>query len=243
MLAGRAIKGTNAMNEVLKEILDTKTVQDGNERLPLHSEMTPEEGEIISTVFSEIKPQRSLEVGLAYGVSTLYVCDALSEIGTQWDHIVIDPHQTTQWRSIGMKNIARAGHSDNVTLYEERSEIALPNLLSKGTRIQAAIIDGWNSFDHALVDFFYINKMMDVGGGIIFDDANWPSISRLVRHIDTYPCYDRFLEAGPTSFRTGVRRALAEVIPAFKRDWDTPSCVVYRKIAQDDRNWDWHEDF
>ena len=231
------------MNEVLKEIIDTKTVRDGDERLRLHSEMTPEEGEIISSAFATIKPQRSLEVGLAYGVSTLYVCDALSKIGTKWHHFVIDPYQNTQWRGIGMKNISRAGYSDNVTLIEERSEIALPALLSKGVRIKAAIIDGFHTFDHALIDFFYINKMLDVGGGIIFDDADWPSISRLVRHIDTYPCYERFFEADAASVRTRVRRAMAQVIPAFNRDWDTPSCVAYRKVTQDDRNWDWHEDF
>lgn len=231
------------MNEVLKEILESKTVKDGDQVLPLHSAMTPKEGEIISRVFSEIKPQRSIEVGLAYGISTLYVCDALAGCNAKWDHIVIDPNQSSQWQNIGIQNIERAGFGDNVSLHEECSEIALPKLLSEGTRIQAAVIDGWHTFDHALVDFFYINKMLDVGGCVIFDDANWPSIDQLMRHVDTYPCYERFSETIPSIPGLRASRALGKLVPGTKRYLGTPSCIVYKKIAEDDRNWDWHINF
>jgi hypothetical protein len=237
------------MNEVLREILKSKQVTDGTEILPLHSAMTVEEGGVIAKVFTTVKPDVSIEVGFAYGISTLFVCDALAENQKSSKHIVIDPTQTTGWRGIGLKNISRAGYAHFVELYEERSEIALPNLLSKGTKIQAAIIDGFHTFDHTLVDFFYVNKMLDFGGIVNFDDSDWPSIRRLTGHISTYPAYEVFMTTGLddayAGIRTRVRRRLAKAtkISAFKRDWDDASCIAFRKIAPDTRSWDWHVDF
>src|ERR1700733_1636049 len=160
------------MNKVLAEILRTNRVTDGAEEFSLHSAMSPEEGSLITAVVAATRPNVSVEVGFAYGISTLYVCDALAENRKPAKHFVIDPFQRTHWHGIGVHNIVRAGYGDVISLMEEKSEIALPKLLSEGTRVQAAIIDGMHTFDHALVDFFYINKMLDVGGIVIFDDAD-----------------------------------------------------------------------
>jgi predicted O-methyltransferase YrrM len=119
------------MNDVLKGILQSNRVTDGTESLPLHSAMSEEEGEVISKVFTAVKPDVSLEVGFAYGISTLYVCDALAQNRKDSKHIIIDPEQTTSWRGIGIKNIARAGYRHLIDLHEERSEIALPIFFPK----------------------------------------------------------------------------------------------------------------
>jgi predicted O-methyltransferase YrrM len=245
------------MNEVLKEILQCNRVTDGTHILPLHSAISEEEGEVISKVFTMVKPDMSLEVGFAYGISTLYVCDALAQNRKDSKHIVIDHDQSGGWRGIGIKNITRAGYRGFIDLHEQGSEIVLPNLLCKGTKIQAAVIDGWHTFDHALVDFFYINKMLDVGGIVILDDTNWPAIQRLTYHISTYPAYEVFMKTGightpaeadsSAALRTKVRRMLAKAtnMPVFKRHWDypAPTCIAYRKTKPDNRNFDWHVDF
>jgi predicted O-methyltransferase YrrM len=236
------------MNLVLEEILRTREVTDGVEVLPLHSGMEVAEGDVVKRVFSTAKPDISLEIGFAYGISALYVCDTLAENQKPAKHILIDPFQTTQWRGIGLKNIDRAGYSSMVCLVEEKSEIALPKLHSQGIRIQAAIIDGWHTFDHALVDFFYVNKMLDVGGIIIFDDANWPSLIPLMRHVSTYPAYRQFMVAQsdrPVSTRTKIRRAIGTLTrhPMFIRSWDHPTCVAFQKTRPDERNYDWCVDF
>ena len=59
----------------------------------------------------------------------------------------------------------------------------LPRLTAAGTRIQFAFIDGWHTFDHTLVDFFFIDRMLDVGGIIVMDDVGYPSIRRLCHFI------------------------------------------------------------
>ena len=248
------------MNNVLATILRTSLVDGDHTQLPLHSSMSREEGDLIDNVFRTVKPAISLEIGFAYGISTLFVCDALAANGKAATHIVIDPAQNSHWGGIGVKNIARAGYENFIDFREERSEIALPSLLACGTRVQAAIIDGNHTFDHVLVDFFYVNKMLTVGGIAILDDTYYPSISRVVEHIMTYPAYELFATTTRPSMarrtKTRMRRSLARWIPKLRREWDYfgkkwgskaywayPSCMAFRKIAEDDRRWDWHVDF
>jgi hypothetical protein len=40
-----------------------------------------------------------------------------------------------------------------------------------------------HTFDYALVDFFYIDKMLNIGGVVIFDDLSYPSIRKLCRYV------------------------------------------------------------
>ena len=94
--------------------------------------------------------------------------------------------------------------------------------------------------------------MLTVGGIVILDDTNFRSISRLVEHILTYPAYELFAattQPSQSTMRTKVRRALASwtQLPQLRREWDAaeqyPTCMAFRKIANDDRRWDWHVDF
>ena len=237
------------MNPILDQILTSESVTDGYETLPLHSSMSPEEGGLIDRAFSHVKPAISLEVGMAYGVSTLFICDALAANGIAARHLAIDPFQRTQWRGIGIKNIERAGYGSIVDLHETKSEIELPRLLAAGIEIQTALIDGWHTFDHTLVDFFYINKMLSVGGIVILDDTDMPSVRRVAAHILSYPAYRLFGTAGEPSatppLRTWLRRRLATISgwSVLERNWDWPSAMAFQKIDRDERNWNWHVQF
>jgi predicted O-methyltransferase YrrM len=60
---------------------------------------------------------RTLEVGCAYGFSSLHITSALAgRQGTH--HIIVDPFQSTDWSGIGVTNLDRAG----VDFYELREE-------------------------------------------------------------------------------------------------------------------------
>ncbi len=226
------------MNSVLKEILDTKKVSDGTEILRLHSSMDEHEGDLISKVIQRVRPTTSLEVGFAYGVSTLFICDALARIDRPARHIVLDPFQFSEWKGIGLRNIKSAGYDKFVELREERSEIALPQLLNENTILDVAVIDGWHTFDHALVDFFYINKMLRIGGVVVLDDSTMPSVGRLVDHVLTYGCYRIF--GIPSGHGLFVRR-LAYYGRLKKTKW--PSAIALEKIASDNRRFDWYRPF
>jgi predicted O-methyltransferase YrrM len=213
-------------------MLRTNLADGENSEFPLHSNMSREEGDIIDRVFRTVAPDVSVEIGCAYGVSALFVCDALAANGKPAKHIVIDPFQRPYWHGIGLSNIAKAGYDHFIEFLLERSEIALPALAARGTRVQAAIIDGNHRFDHALVDFFYVNVMLTIGGVVVMDDTDHPSVSRLVEHILTYPAYEVFA----TTAQSPVASTSHD-----KRSY--PSCMAFRKIAEDQRRWDWHVDF
>ena len=82
------------MNEVLRSILSSRSViTEGGIVRPLHANISEEEGSFIQGIIREARPQVSLEVGCAYGVSSLYICEALCEVNAV-KHIIIDSHQS-----------------------------------------------------------------------------------------------------------------------------------------------------
>jgi hypothetical protein len=235
------------MNPVLEEMLRSGQVTDaaGASR-PLIGPMSRAGGELIREIFESVKPDVSVETGFACGVATLFACAGLERNRKPARHIVIDPLQSVMFERIGLLNIERAGYGRFVELREAPSEIALPQLYEAGTAVQAAIIDGFHTFDHALVDFFYINKMLEVGGVVIFDDVNIPSLARLIAHIRTYPCY-RVLKAtapprAPNPF-VSLRRSLHRHRLSMSHMRDNPRVLALRKVAPDTREWGWHADF
>jgi predicted O-methyltransferase YrrM len=244
------------MNPILSRMLSAGTFESAGEQIALHSNMSLGEGELISGAFKFAKAARSLEVGCAYGVSALFACDALAENASadRPKHIIIDPFQSTQWRGLGMSNLIAAGYLDIVDLREERSEFALPALAAQGTQIDAAIVDGWHTLDHTLIDLFYVNRMLRTGGAIVLDDTNLPAINRILRYFLKYPAYRLGAVAGVPSSLSNyvadlVHRELQSPFGGLRPDWKEPpaqalgTAVVLIKVGEDDRPWNWFADF
>src|SRR5262249_42261879 len=185
------------MNAVLESILETQTVSDGTHTLPLRHpdfpqlavHVDPAEGSFLEAIIKDLEPSTTLEIGCAYGVSTLYICEALAAIGAPTRHIVIDPFQSTQWKGIGLRNARAAGFGAMIEFHEDYSELALPRLVARGEILDFALVDGWHTFDQVMVEFYYLNRLLRVGGVIAFDDANRRSVNRVLRHALTYPAY------------------------------------------------------
>ena len=167
------------------------TLSDGT-RVPVHSNMGPESARLIQIAIEATRPSTGIEVGLAFGMSTLFILDAMQSYGGGV-LIGMDPAQRdATWQGGGLHNVKRAGFNDRYLFHEERSQVVLPRLDAAGTRIQFALIDGWHTFDHTLVDFFFIDRMLDVGGIIILDDVDYPSICRLCHFILSNRNYSKF---------------------------------------------------
>ena len=64
--------------------------------------------------------------------------------------------------------------------------VRLPRLLT----FDMVFIDGYHTFDHALVDPVYANRLMLVGGYIVIDDCNWSSAANAVGSVAMYPAYE-----------------------------------------------------
>lgn len=247
-------------NSIIDEIYETKVVRDasGNEYM-LSSGVDPAEGDYLyQLISSDDSITKTLEVGCAFGLSSLHICEALRNRPGAF-HMIIDPKQMDVWHGVGVAHLEQAGIGF-FRIISEPSELALPALLrSEPESFDFIFIDGWHTFDHTMLDMFYANRLVRVGGYIVIDDCSWESVAAAVSYYMNYPSYARLRE--PTiltrtwktraarTCRTLLPRRLAHtILPAgihsrVYRRMCYPSMVAFKKVAEDTRNWTWFKDF
>jgi predicted O-methyltransferase YrrM len=171
------------MNEILRSILSNRSVttEDGV-ICPLHSSISQEEGNFLQEIIRTSRPQVSLEVGCAYGISSLFICEALREVNAR-KHIIIDPYQHSAWKGTGLANLRRAGYANLIDFHDVLSYQYLSRLTEERASIDFAFIDGAHTFDYVLVDFFLVDKLLKPGGIVILDDLLYPSIRSVCRYV------------------------------------------------------------
>lgn len=171
------------MNEVLRSIVSSDCVmtEDGKTRT-LRDAISRDEGDFLQEMIRSARPNISLEVGCAYGISSLYICEALREINAT-KHIIMDPHQHSMWEGIGLANLRRSGYLGLIDFHEAFSYQCLSRLTEDNVTIDFAFIDGNHMFDYVLVDFFLIDKLLRVGGIIVLDDLSYPSVRSVCRYV------------------------------------------------------------
>jgi len=170
------------------KVIGSRVVTDKTGRkFRLTSGISREEGEFVSKLIRENPITRSIEVGCAFGISSLYICDALGG-RPEAKQVIIDPFELTEWHGIGLHNLEQAGLS-GYEFIDRPSEFALPALLESRRRFDFALIDGFHRFEHALLDFFYLDRLLNIGGLLVFDDARLPPVRKVLRYVCNFPNY------------------------------------------------------
>jgi predicted O-methyltransferase YrrM len=122
---------------------------------------------------------RTIEIGLGYGISALFVCEGLLANGDPGSrHVVIDPKQRTRFANCGLQSLEEAGVSGLVEHLAEESQIALPRFLSEGRQLDLAVVDGNHRFDAVFLDLVYLGRLLRPGGIVFLDDYHLPAIAR-----------------------------------------------------------------
>ena len=135
------------------------------------------EGEALYRLTRDLDARQTLEVGMAWGLSSLFFCQAHQDAGHALPaHTAVDPFQVQGFHSMALHNLAAAGLREGVTFVGESSHTALPRLVSEGKRYDLIFIDGCHLFDGALVDFFFSDQLLPVGGHLVFDDLWMPAV-------------------------------------------------------------------
>lgn len=252
------------MNSVLQEILKTRVVTSPTGICTeLNSEISADMGHALQDAITRIDAVRTLEVGLCYGISSLFICEAIAG-KPDAKHFVMDPNQSKSYGSIGLHNIERAGYSRFVEFYEASSHSVLPQLEMAGTAIDFAFIDGSHLFDYTLLEFFYIDRILRVGGLMAFDDLQMPAVRKVCRFMLTNRKYKLVQALPSTSAALSVARSalkfaaakfpkLAKVLkPEIQHpdaDFGIPYATrlaIFEKLDHDSdqtRNWDYYRDF
>ncbi len=240
---------------IVDEIYRTRRVPLGDGgSAPMHVYIPREEGDYLYSLVRELKPAATVEVGMANGLSTLFIAQGLRD-NDAGRHVAIDPFQSSDWRSAGMALLRRAGLESLVELREACSHQALPQLEREGLRAQFAFIDGAHLFDYAISDFLCIDRILDVGGLIAFDDSDWPAIRCAIRFVLTNREYEVAFPGvvieqrrpTPTLLARAVRagaKAVPKLGAKLRPDFVVPDeelglmgrCVVLRKLGEECRD-------
>jgi predicted O-methyltransferase YrrM len=175
----------------------------GADRDFLASAISREEGDFLADLAARKNVRNTIEVGCANGVSSIYICSGLSSKSNP-SHTAVDPFQNRDWQGRGLANVRRAGFSF-FQLIEQPSELALPDLLGQGKSFDMGFIDGLHTADQTLLDFYYLDRLLPVGGIIAIDDVNARSVNKIAHYISTYPNY-RLI--GTSGVRGRPRRVL-----------------------------------
>ncbi len=246
-----------ALHPLAQELHRTRrsVLPDGSE-VEADSFIPAEECALIYASIAASGAVRAVETGMAFGMSSLCIADALRRNSHSYELVSIDPCQTDDWKSAGLHLLARAGLS--ATLLEESSQLALPRLAAEGQTFDFGFIDGWHTFDHTLIDFFYIDTMLREGGLIVFDDVGYPAINAVVRFVLTNRDYElvkalTYDVPRAMQLRRAVKRRLR---PLARTDRDPSSAhesllhcienassVAVRKRGSDTRRFDHFERF
>jgi predicted O-methyltransferase YrrM len=211
------------VNDTLSEIYNSGRLYNGEK---LTAQTNPDEGYFIYDLIKKNKYKNCLEIGMANGISALFICQALAELNNNGSLISIDPYQSTQWKNQGVENIKRAGLKKYHALAEKFDYTALPHMLinmQKSTleKFDLIFIDGDHRFDYTLLDFMYSDMMLKVGGVILVDDVRHKSVRPVINYLERNYKHFKMLK-GPNA---------------------SESMALFIKIGEDKRSWDFHVNF
>jgi len=181
-------RGTGPDSDRVREVID-RLVRDGtavaradgtvHELFPVA--VNAAEGEALRDCVVRENAARTIEIGLGYGISALFICDGLLANGdAAARHVALDPNQSTRFADCGLQFLDEAGVMGLVEFLAEESETALPGLLREGRRFDLAFVDGNHRFDGVFLDLAYLGRLVEPENVVFVDDYQLPGVARAV---------------------------------------------------------------
>ena len=171
------------IERILADLLGSGEIQadDGTVHRLFPVAISAEEGQALRDWVVREQATSTIEVGLGYGVSALFICQGLvMNDDDAARHTVIDPFQATGFANSGLQALARAGVADMVEHHPEESQTALPRLVTESRRFDLAFVDGNHRYDAVFLDLIYLGRLVRGGGVIFIDDYQLPAVARAV---------------------------------------------------------------
>ncbi|MDB6138748.1 MAG: O-methyltransferase, family 3 [Verrucomicrobiaceae bacterium] len=153
-------------------------------RREVHSASTGNNLAVLQHWFYRLQPQRTLEIGLAFGASASLLLALHRQAGHSGvSHHAIDPFQRTDWGGCALRHLEQEGLSGRFAHHEELSCFALPALHQAGERFGLIYVDGSHLFEDVMVDFYFASLLLEPGGVIAFDDSSCGHVLKVVSFI------------------------------------------------------------
>jgi predicted O-methyltransferase YrrM len=170
-----------------------------------------EQGEALRELAVAEGASRTVEVGLALGMSALFLCEAV--IGRGGRHVAIDPYQRESWNGAGLRTLRDAGVEEVVEVVEEESQLALPRLVGEGRELDFAFVDGDHRFEGVFLDLYYLTRLVRPSGVVVVDDMWMPAVRLAVAYVERNLDVRLVLDALPDAFRWRRRRPFERGVP------------------------------
>ncbi len=187
----------------------------------------------IRALMLELTPQRTLEIGMAFGGSALAFAASHRDLGRSGlqQHTAIDPAQSNYWDDAGRQSLERAGLAEYVEVIEQYSAFALPQLIKEQRKYDLIYVDGSHQFEDVLIDFVFCHELLNVGGMILFDDSTDSQVAKVLRFIESN--YDEIYRIEVRAIgnrKERLKRRLARMLHKNQ-------LTAYRKLRDGRQNW------
>eukprot|EP00040_Diaphanoeca_grandis_P024868 m.137170 g.137170 ORF g.137170 m.137170 type:complete len:380 (-) comp29911_c0_seq1:171-1310(-) len=190
---------------------------------------------VLNGLVRKNKMKRTAEIGCACGFSAATIAQALSDVKSEKGKVIVRKHfaidpaamskttlQKQGYDGVGKKVIENLGLGEYFELKVLPSHTALPKLLEEfgEESFQMIFIDGMHLFDYIMLESYYADLLLEVGGFLVFDDSQMVATQRAVMFI--------------------MRNRHYVVSPSLHVD---PRITVLKKVKNDDREWYHHRAF
>jgi predicted O-methyltransferase YrrM len=185
--------------------------RDGRALALLPHSVTSDEGRALRELAVAERAERTIEVGLALGVSALFLCMAVVE--RDGGHVAVDPFQESSWNGAGLRTLREAGVNELVEVIQEESQLALPRLVAGGRRFDFAFVDGDHRFEGVFLDLYFMTRLVRPGGLVVVDDTWMPAVRLALAYVERNLGAVLLPDAIPDGFRWRRRRPLERGVP------------------------------
>lgn len=142
----------------------------------------------ISKFYEKSNNLNILELGLAYGTSSLIIANELvlhsQKFKSNINYDIIDKYQSTAWKNIGLQNLnlfIKDNKYINYKLYEDFSRKIMSKFKKNNNKYDIIFIDGAHDEFTVFHDIYFSHKMLKINGIMILDDVLHEGVKKAIK--------------------------------------------------------------
>jgi predicted O-methyltransferase YrrM len=226
-----ATTGKYQVSPLLKELYSTlKTEVKNGEILDLSIKsgyIRPYLGYILYRMVKDNKLKKVLDIGTGYGFSSLFMLEGLPEDGIL---TTIDKDQELLYKNGGLLNLNKTGKFNQVEFYEEDSKTLLPKFYKEERFFDLVFLDAGKLFDEQINDILLIDHITKKNSIIV--------VKNFSKKFDKLYGID-LIQKDINFYLKANYKHWFEIENNFSKH----NAMIFVKISEDIRDWDYHIEF
>ena len=158
----------------------------------------------------------SIEIGFGTGMTANALLSGRADAGVPFEHLIFDPYGLPDHQGELAQEFLKETFGDSFQRIFSRSQFGIAALASKPDPPPCGLtfIDGDHQFEGVMADFFAADKLIPIGGFLVFDDAAFPPVETVLN----------FIRQNRNDYEVSIL--------------EIPNTAVLRRIDVDRREWD-----